>query len=212
MPILVHRATGPVVAWCCLCILSMQTACADSVIIAADYNQRIPAEGHGHAWMDPVSLEVTEHFSIHDLDVRLDITHGEVSDLQIILESPWRQTVQLKSEWLAPWRDPRANMSATIFDDEATTALIDAGAPYTGRFTCDDGYLLSAFDDHDAFGTWTLSIYDAIYGQFGSLDHWALHIEGTVSPEPLSLLYVLLGIIYSRRTLRPSRHRTSPHR
>ena len=149
--------------------------------------------------MEPVSLNIPDHLSILDLDVRLNITHTEVSDLAITLESPTGQIVKLKNQWSPPWHPAkRAHMHNTIFDDQADSDLLSGLPPYTGRFNCDDGKLLSAFNGSDAFGLWTLYIDDHIYLDFGALNYFELTIEAVETPEPFSLLYLAAAALLLR--------------
>lgn len=170
---------------------------------ASDFSERIPAQGDGHAFMDPVSFNVDEHFTIADLDVYLDITHTEVSDIQVLLQSPWQQTVVLKATWPLRWRDPRVNMHGTILDDEAEILISEAEPPYTGSFKPYWLHSLAMFDGRDAYGQWTLRIYDAIYADIGTLDRWELRFMST-APEPISVVYLtgVFLLVRKKRKLR----------
>ncbi|MBN1844609.1 MAG: proprotein convertase P-domain-containing protein, partial [Sedimentisphaerales bacterium] len=159
--------------------LSVSSGRAETCVIGQDFSQRIPAEGTGAAYMDSVELVVPWHGEIADLDVYLDITHTEVSDLLIYLVSPDNHTCQLKDESLmnSLWQgDRRANMWGTIFDDEADGFLPEGAPPYTGRYRPAAGGL-DEFDGRDCFGVWTLRIYDLAYADIGSLDRWELRFE-----------------------------------
>ena len=171
-------------------LLSRGYVSADSMTIGADFQQNIPAQGDGHAWMEPVVLPVNRHVIITDIDVYLDINHNEVTDLRILIDSPWSETVMLKNLWDTPFRDPHSNMIGTIFDDEAQSYLSSAIPPYTGRFKPAPEHFLQKFDARDAFGNWTLRILDGAYGNAGILQRWELHITHT--PEPAGLTYCLM--------------------
>ena len=169
---------------------------ADVLIIGSDFQQPIPAESDGQAWMAPVHLNVNQDLHIIDLDVRLEITHTEISDLRILLDCPWGQTIILKDVWDPPWREQRQNMHGTVFDDEATIPLYEGVSPYTGCFLPEEGSL-SIFDGHNARGVWTLRIWDDYFADAGTLDRWELHIDHI--PEPASLLYLLLPLLFRLR-------------
>lgn len=161
------------------------------VIVGEDFHQRIPAHGDGKASMDSVTLHVPQHTTISDINVKLDITHEGISSLEIYIESPWGETLELKNLWERPWRNPKLNMYDTIFDDESLWSLDDGTPPYKGGFKPAEGGQLSLFDNHDAFGDWTLNIYDAYPAEIGTLDRWELHI--TPTPEPSSLVLLAVG-------------------
>lgn len=191
------------------CFLSVICAplCASSIVVGDDFTEPIPADGSGQAVMSPVSLVVTEHLVISDIDVYLDITHSDVSDLRIKIEPPWGKGhfVTLKEEWIPNWisdDDWRVNMYHTVFDDDAEDALIDGVAPYTGGFLPMEGSFLADFNGYDAFGVWTLHIYDAHYYDVGTLDRWELQISHV--PEPICGWFFLIGglMCLRRRHLR----------
>jgi len=193
------------------CFLSVicEPLFASSIVVGDNFAEPIPADGNGKAVMSPVSLVVTEHLVISDIDVYLDITHSDISDLRIKVEPPWGEghCVTLKEEWI-PNRhwvsddDWRVNMYHTVFDDNADNRFIDGVAPYRGRFRPMDGSFLSDFDGHDAFGVWMLHIYDAYYYDTGTLDSWELHISHV--PEPICMWFFLTGglMCLRRRQLR----------
>jgi subtilisin-like proprotein convertase family protein len=90
--------------------------------------------------IQPVSDQATINSSIsvsgttghiQDIDVLLDITHPAVRDLDIFLISPNGVRVELATD-AAP--DSGSNFSQTVFDDQAATAILNASAPFTGRF------------------------------------------------------------------------------
>lgn len=186
-------------------ILSGETFCfAEPLVISDDFTNRIPAVGSGEAGMDDAVLTVTQHAYITDLDVYLDITHENVIDLIITLYSPTGQPLVLKDDALMNlfWQEePRENMYSTVFDDEAVLTLPEGQPPYSDRFQPAEDQYLSVFDGQDAFGDWTLDIYDLSYGDIGALDRWELRFDVTHTPEPSSLgcLLLLTMIAYWRK-------------
>jgi len=175
--------------------MGIRSVSADKLIIGSDFQEPIPVEGDGQAWMDPVHLTVNQNLHIIDIDVQLEITHTEVGDLKILLDCPWGQTIMLKDTWPL-WRNPHPNMHGTIFDDEAVIPFREGVPPYTGRFLPEEDSL-SIFDGHNARGVWTLRIWDAYSADVGTLDRWELHIDHI--PEPVSLFYLLLPLLFRLR-------------
>jgi len=186
-----------IIVFCLLyLVMGIKSVSANVLIIGSDFQQPIPAESDGQAWMDPVHLTVDRNLHIIDLDVQLEITHTEISDLRIFLDSPWGQTIMLKDVWPPLWRNPRQNMYGTIFDDEAAIPLCEGFPPYSGRFLPEEDSL-SIFDGYNARGVWTMRIWDDYLADAGTLDRWELHI--THIPEPVSLLYLLLPLLFRLR-------------
>ena len=185
-----------IIVFCLLyLVMGIKSVSANVLIIGSDFQQPIPAESDGKAWMDSVHLNVNQDLHIVDINVHLKITHTEIGDLRIFLDSPWGQTIVLKDVWTL-WRNPHPNMYGTIFDDEAAIPLCEGLPPYSSRFLPEEDSL-SIFDGYNARGVWTLRIWDAYSADVGTLDRWELHI--THIPEPVSLYYLLLSLLYRLR-------------
>ncbi len=186
--------------WLCVCLVLCSPMFGAVIKTSGPCELRIPAAGDGKAWMEPSELHVEEYCYIRDLNVKVNITHSEVSDLRIILESPWGVSLMLKNVWPAPWREKYANLTDTVFDDDGADNLIAGEAPYTGVFRPEPGYPLSAFKYHNAQGIWRLKILDAYYHDTGVLNSWELQINH--APEPGALLCIMLGLPYLRAVRR----------
>lgn len=144
------------------------------------------------------TINVNSHFTLADLNVRLNVTHTYDGDLQIWLISPTGTMITLS--------DNRGgggdNFSNTLFDDEATTAIRFGNAPFNGSYRPED--LLSAFDGQDAYGTWTLRVEDQASRDVGMINAWSLDMTAAASnvPEPASLalsVAALAGLAATRR-------------
>lgn len=130
------------------------------------------------------TITVTEAVTIGDVDVDLGITHTWIGDLDVEITSP-------AGTLLRVW-DQRCgstdNINATA-DDEGTETLcapINAGPIDAVRFSPEVAGLgaLSVFDGEVAAGTWTITIFDRVGGDNGTLDQWSLHItEGNPTCE-----------------------------
>ena len=116
------------------------------------------------------TLSVSGVGRISDVNVRMNITHPYVGDLEVRLTSPDGTVVTLV--------DNRGgsgdNFVTTVFDDEAATAISAGAAPYTGSFRPEQP--LSALDGEDADGTWTLRAIDQASADIGTLNSWGLDI------------------------------------
>ncbi|MCP4641637.1 MAG: hypothetical protein GY851_14435 [bacterium] len=114
------------------------------------------------------TIVVADSFTIADLNVRWHAEHTSAGDLLISLQSPAGTTVLLAA--LPGILNP--NSVGTNVDDEASTPLGSAAAPFTGNFTPENP--LSAFDGEDAAGTWTLTVEDAVAADVGTFRNWSM--------------------------------------
>jgi subtilisin-like proprotein convertase family protein len=149
--------------------------------------------------MDPVTVEISSHLWIKDLDVALTIEHSEVGDLHILMESPWGATVVLKESGGLLWQTRQSNMRGTIFDDESPTGMEAGLSPFEGAYHLPKGHWLSGFDGYDAFGLWTLRIEDIYKADAGTLQQWSLIIEPAHTPEPGGVVLIGWGMMMLRR-------------
>ena len=161
---------------------------------SGDFNLSIPSldepgSEFGAGWMDDAIIEVGVHHIIHDIDVGINLTHTNVFDLQIFLQSPAGTQLSLNMYNLDEYFEG-ANYTNTIFDDEAEVLIERGEAPFTGRFRPLDPYRLSAFDYENSFGLWRLQIYDAFYADTGTLNSFELMIT---TPEPATAILLILG-------------------
>jgi len=160
-----------------------------------DFDLTIPASEdprseYGQGWMADAVIEIDSHFTISDIDVGITLTHSNVFDLQIFVQS--LDGTSLCLNMYNPFNEffTGADYSQTVFDDEAQTPIGQAEPPFTGRFRPNNGSLLEIFDDQDAYGPWQLRIYDAYYHDTGTLDSFELAIT---TPEPATVVLLVLG-------------------
>ena len=194
---------APIVCVLTLLLSAPASVCALDIgqfTVTAEPGRPIPALHDGPGTMETLALSVSTNATIIDLDVLLDIEHSNVVDLRISLTSPTGQTIVLKDIWDVLWRDPKANMLATIFDDEATGFLTEASSPYSGSFRPPAGQELAHFDGANAAGLWLLDIFDGYDGDSGNLTRCELRFSVVHTPEPVALpLLALLGWVSRRR-------------
>ena len=156
-----------------------------------DFNLQIPADPDtSKGWMSDAVIEIGNHFTISDIDVGVSLTHSNVFDLQIFVQSP--DGTSLCLNMYNPYNEffTGADYSQTIFDDEALIPIDQAQPPFTGRFRPNNGSLLEIFDDQDAYGPWQLRIYDAYYHDTGTLESFELTVT---TPEPATVVLLMLG-------------------
>lgn len=118
---------------------------------------------------------------LYDVDVRVFIGHTRPSDLQVFLNSPSGTLVTLTTN-----NGGTADnvFSGTLFDDDADTPVTDAvfsngiaASPLVPEEA------MAAFIGDSANGTWTLSVFDGVAGDTGTLQQWELHLT-TLSAVP----------------------------
>jgi subtilisin-like proprotein convertase family protein len=115
---------------------------------------------------------------IADLDLKLRITHPDVSRLGVTLISPTGRRVPLASGLPAG-----ANLTNTVFDDQAATGIRSGSAPFTARFR--PVTPLGELAGGNPNGRWQLEITTASGGATGSLVSWSLAI-GTTETSVIS--------------------------
>jgi len=113
-----------------------------------------------------VPIVVDQDFRIADLNVRLNISHEDPSDLFVWLVSPSGTTIALFQQVPAAGDQdgftitgPNGiNFDSPLFDDEAAAAIGAGQPPFDGAFR--PLQALTAFDEETSGGTWLLRIRD----------------------------------------------------
>ncbi|UCF00432.1 MAG: proprotein convertase P-domain-containing protein [Planctomycetota bacterium] len=140
--------------------------------------------------MTEAVIDVPDNFTVYDIDVRINITHTNVFDLQLFLQSPSGTRICLNYFDSLSEYDIYPNYTNTIFDDEAMVSIEDGAAPFSGRFRPRGPGQLKDFDGQDTFGLWRLQIYDMFDWDYGTLDSFELLVT---IPEPATILLLTLG-------------------
>lgn len=163
-------------------------------IYTGDFNLRIPAEpDSSKGWMADAIIGVPDYIVISDLDAGISLTHTNVFDLQIFLQSPAGTIICLNTYNFHEYFEGE-NYTNAIFDDEAEIPIEQGEAPFTGRFRpvdVDPYNKLSKFDGEDAYGSWRLRIYDAWDWDTGTFNRFGLMIT---TPEPATAIFLTLGV------------------
>ena len=102
-------------------------------------------------------------FQIAKLD--LDISHTWDGDLQIRLESPSGQILDLSVEN----GGSGDNYTETVFQDGGDDITF-ASAPFTGTYQPEEGTFASTFAGEDANGVWALQVCDGASGDSGAVN------------------------------------------
>jgi subtilisin-like proprotein convertase family protein len=109
--------------------------------------------------------------TVRDVNVTIDVTHTWTADLKISLEGPGGQRVLLVGGKGGSGDDFRQ----TKFDDAGLMSISSGIPPFHGTFMPEES--LSAFNNSDPNGRWTLHAEDLAYQDGGSLNYWLLSIE-----------------------------------
>jgi subtilisin-like proprotein convertase family protein len=156
--------------------------------LSADVPRSIPDDDPAGATS---TLEVPTAGVLKDVDVRIkSITHTWVGDLKLELIAPDGTTVVLADR---PGGSGNSgdDFDNTTFDDEASTTIAQASAPYTGSFRPQSDQL-SRLDGHEQQGTWKLKVTDLAGADVGTIDGWGIDTKraecspttATSPPEP----------------------------
>ncbi|MCK4822201.1 hypothetical protein KA005_40940 [bacterium] len=170
------------------------------------YTGTLPAtipDGGSYLYAD---IEVGDPGIVADINVFVDVTHTDISDLDIYLayqepgSSAWKYYVQLFNQYGVPGD----NLYAVTFDDEAAISIEFTVPRYgPGSFkpgsTFDeygDSNLLSTFDGESIAGTWSLAIWDNYSPDVGTLNAFSIIInEENHVPIPGAIWLLGSGII-----------------
>ena len=131
-------------------------------------------------------INVTDDEVITDVNVTITISHDWNNDLDIFLISPSGTTVELSTD---NGNDGDDDYTATVFDQEATTAITSGASPFTGTFI-PEGDLSTLYGQMSA-GDWTLSVDDDFgFADGGQIIDFTLEIctQQTLSVNDIEIL------------------------
>ncbi len=115
--------------------------------------------------------------TIQDLNVQLDIDHSWVGDLQLTLIAPDGRRIPLSMRRGGSGDEYRD----TVFDDQATTSIASARAPFVGRFRPETP--LNTLSGMDPTGVWYLEVRDRARLDGGRVHGWSLQMTLTSGPS-----------------------------
>lgn len=137
------------------------------------------------------TIEITEDFSISDLNVNLDITHSWVGDIVVTIKSPSGTTATIVDR---PGRTTYgygcngSDILATL-DDQANSPIEDECSSSTptieGSFTPNNP--LSIFNGQSTMGTWEIKVSDRSYSYTGTLNSWGIEYEHEIEAPALEV-------------------------
>lgn len=119
-------------------------------------------------------IEVSDDFVIADLNLRLTLTHTNVSSLDAYLTGPDGTRIEL----FTAVGGSDDHFERTLFDDQARTSIVKARPPFEGSFQ-PEGLVkrqpsLSTFNGKSINGAWQLTIRCSRSDRFGMLHSWSL--------------------------------------
>jgi serine protease len=114
------------------------------------------------------SLIVTPSLTISDVNVKINLRHTYMSDLVITLIAPDGTRILLMNRR----GGSGDNITNGTFDDQASTAVTSAAAPFSGTFRPEAA--LSGLNGKKTNGAWRLEIRDAATQDVGTLVSWSI--------------------------------------
>ncbi|MEN8194177.1 MAG: YCF48-related protein [Bacteroidota bacterium] len=132
----------------------------------------------------PKLLKVLEDNVVSGITVMLDsVIHSHVADLTLLLSHEG-----ITDTLIYQAGEEGANIINCNLSDASTTVIDEGEAPFSGTYKSHSP--LSVFNGVNPIGEWTLSIYDDIEGNTGTLQAWGLKLyfdkaTAIACPEPV---------------------------
>jgi len=111
--------------------------------------------------------------------VCLDIDHNRSEDLRIYLRAPGGQLIPLSTDN----GGTAANYSGTCFRPDATNAITNGTAPFTGDWLPEGDFSDLWIGDSPLNGTWELEVIDDQFGFNGIITDWSITFNPSFSLE-----------------------------
>ena len=113
-------------------------------------------------------INVTENFTVSDINVTMNISHTWINDLVITLISPNATEIILFD------RECSSEDDITVTYDDQVTVSITCASPVTG--TAKPTNALAGFNGENTLGNWTLKVVDYYNGDTGSINSWSIEV------------------------------------
>lgn len=161
---------------------------------------------------DEINIEPSrEELTLIGIEVSLDsVLHTSDSDLEFNLSHN-----DIEVDFIIQAGGEGDNFIGTLLTDSGIDSISSGVAPFPGFYKPENP--LSAFLETDPAGTWTLSIYDGVEGNTGTLQAWGLnliyalssgiddgishHTELLIYPNPAVSVVSLQSAVFSRKLL-----------
>jgi len=115
-------------------------------------------------------INIADDDIVQSVKVNLELTHNRLKDLDIELESPDGEIVQLWSKTLCD----SEGMDISFVDGAQELPDSNCGSLISGVF--EPVELLNAFKDGNTDGDWTLRVTDFVSSNTGTIDSWSIEI------------------------------------
>lgn len=132
------------------------------------------------------ALTVPDNRTIVSIQVAASVSHSYMSDLSAVLRHPDGTAVTLINRR----GGSGDNMTGTIFDDAASSAIAGGAPPFSGTYRPENA--LAAFVGKTTAGAWQLEITDHDRGDTGSLLLWELRFS-TLNIDTTAPAITVLG-------------------
>lgn len=109
--------------------------------------------------------------TVSEVNVRVNILHGNVGDLTISLTSPDDTTIVLCDRE----GGSGTNFSYVYFDDDALQSIVGASPPLSGNYQPEAA--LATFNGENSGGDWKLTVADNETGNTGILMGWSINFS-----------------------------------
>jgi subtilisin-like proprotein convertase family protein len=117
------------------------------------------------------TLVINDMGVIEDLNVKVNISHGWDSELDVYLIAPDGSRVELFTD-VGGSQD---NFIDTILDSQASQSITGGAAPFTGSYRPEGS--LDALIGKNIQGTWVLEVTDDSWFDSGTLNYWSLMMD-----------------------------------
>jgi subtilisin-like proprotein convertase family protein len=169
-------STGNLSAWSL--VITTCTSPDYAILDSATFEDSVSANIPDNNLFVPLvrSLELSNmRGEICDVDLEIDVSHGNLSDLRIQLEGPAPAGIPIVLRRGAGFQ---SSFEGVRFSDQGVTPVSDA--TFSNSAFLEDLQpegALAAFDSYDANTTWYLTLIDTQAGSIGTLNGWKLHVQ-----------------------------------